>query len=89
MFGLEINVIAAYIFGLILLYIIGRVFLKPLKFILKLIYNALLGGILLLLVNLPIGFLGIHIGINPITALVAGLLGVPGVIFLTILQMLK
>ena len=44
MFGIELNVIAAYIFGLILLYIIGRVLLTPLKFILKLVYNSLLGG---------------------------------------------
>lgn len=89
MFGMELNVIAAYIFGLILLYIIGRVLLTPLKFILKLIYNSLLGGVLLYLINFPMGFFGIHVGINPLTALIAGFLGVPGVILLIILQILK
>lgn len=86
--GLEIEfgVILAYAAGLILLYFIGWILIIPIKYLVKLIINGVIGGILLLLVNLLGGFIGIHIAINPITAIIAGFLGVPGVILLIILQ---
>ncbi|QXM07147.1 pro-sigmaK processing inhibitor BofA family protein [Crassaminicella indica] len=84
--GIELNIILAYAFGLILLYILGYILLIPIKWIIKLVYNGIIGGIMLLLINLAGGFFDIHIAINPITALVAGLLGVPGVVLMIILQ---
>ncbi|BBB90852.1 MAG TPA: pro-sigmaK processing inhibitor BofA family protein [Methylomusa anaerophila] len=86
MFGFEFNVIIAYIFGIILIYLIGRVFLMPIKLVFKLIYNALIGGLMLWVVN----FIGSHfaftIGINPVTALIAGFLGLPGVVLLILFK---
>jgi inhibitor of the pro-sigma K processing machinery len=41
------NVIIAFIFGIFLLYLIGRLFVVPIQLILKLIYNAIIGGIML------------------------------------------
>jgi inhibitor of the pro-sigma K processing machinery len=83
----EYNVIFAYVFGIILLYVIGRMFLMPIKLIFRLIYNALIGGVMLWALN----FIGLHIGftiaINPITALVAGFLGLPGVILLILFKL--
>ena len=84
--GFELGVILAYAFGLILLYIVGWILLVPLKFIIKLIWNGIIGGIMLLLVNLVGGIWGISIVINPITALIVGFLGVPGVGLLILLQ---
>lgn len=86
--GLEIEfgVILAYAAGLILLYFIGWILIIPIKYLVKLIINGVIGGILLLLVNLLGGFIGIHIAINPITAIIAGFLGVPGVILLIVMQ---
>lgn len=84
--GFELSIILAYAFGLILLYVVGWILLIPIKLIIRLIWNGVIGGILLLLVNFVGGFLGIGIVINPITALVAGLLGVPGVVLLLLLQ---
>ena len=40
--GLQYDVIIAYAFGLILLYIIGWLLLVPLKIILKFIYNGII-----------------------------------------------
>ncbi|SET02017.1 inhibitor of the pro-sigma K processing machinery [Natronincola peptidivorans] len=84
--GFELSVILAYAFGLILLYIVGWILLIPLKFIIRLIWNGIIGGIMLLLVNLIGGIWGISIVINPISAIMAGFLGVPGVILLLLLQ---
>ncbi len=80
--GIELSVIFAYALGLILLYVIGYLLLFPFKWILKLIYNGIIGGILLLVVNLVGKMIGFSIVINPITALIAGFLGIPGVVML-------
>jgi len=86
MLGIEYNVILAYIFGIILLYLAGWVLLVPLKYLLRLIFNGILGGISLILINIFGGLIGIHIGVNPITALISGMLGIPGISLLLILQ---
>jgi len=83
-----LNIILAYAFGLILLYIIGYILLVPIKWIIKLIYNGIIGGVLLFLFNFIGGFWDIHIAINPLTALIAGFLGIPGVLLILVLQWL-
>jgi len=87
--GVETNTLLAYLFGLIVIYVIGRILIIPIKLMTKLLVNAVLGGVTLWLVNMFGGAIGINIGINVITALVAGLLGIPGVILLLILNYLK
>ncbi|WP_066503935.1 pro-sigmaK processing inhibitor BofA family protein [Abyssisolibacter fermentans] len=86
--GIELNVILAYAFGLILLYLIGWILIIPLKYIFKLIINGLIGGVVLLALNFAGKFIGFSIGINPITALIVGFLGIPGVILLLLLNYL-
>jgi len=83
--GMEVSIILAYALGLILLYIIGWVLLVPLKFILKLIWNGILGGIMLFIINIIGGYFGFHIIINPLTALITGLLGIPGVVLIVLI----
>ena len=70
------DVILAYAVGLVLLYAVGWLLLVPLKIILKFIYNAIIGGIILWVLNLVGGFIGITVAINPVTALIVGFLGV-------------
>jgi len=78
--------ILAYAFGLLLLYVVGRALIMPLKILIKLVYNALVGGAALLLLNFVGGYFGLHIALNPVTALVVGFLGVPGVVLLLVLR---
>jgi inhibitor of the pro-sigma K processing machinery len=80
------DVILAYAVGLVLLYAVGWLLLVPLKIILKFIYNAIIGGIILWVLNLVGGFIGITVAINPVTALIVGFLGVPGLILILLLQ---
>lgn len=74
--------------GIILLLVFGRFLLWPIKKIIGLIVNAILGGILLFLFNIIGAYFGMAIEINPLNAIIAGLLGVPGVVLILIFQMI-
>lgn len=66
------------IFGcIIVLWIIGRVFSIPIKAIIKLVLNSILGGVLIFLINLIGGAFGFHIGLNIGTSILIGILGIP------------
>jgi inhibitor of the pro-sigma K processing machinery len=54
----------------------------------KLIFNAVIGGIVLVIINFIGGFLSFHIGLNIITAVIVGLMGIPGVILLIVLKII-
>lgn len=82
----EFNIILAYIFGVALIYLVGRIFFMPLKLVLRLIYNGLIGGAMLWVLNFVGAYFGFTIAINPITALVAGFLGMPGIIILVLFK---
>lgn len=86
---MELHVVIAYIVGVLLLYVLARLLLLPIRILLRLIYNALLGAALLALANWIGGSVGgLYLPINPVTALVAGFLGLPGVVLLIVLQRL-
>ncbi|MBO5453646.1 MAG: pro-sigmaK processing inhibitor BofA family protein [Clostridia bacterium] len=78
--------IGAYSIGLILLFLVLRVFYTPLKVVFKLCVNTLAGGFILILINFIGKFVGINIGMNVLTSLVVGILGIPGVSLMLILQ---
>ncbi len=85
---METNTIITYLACIFFLLIIGRIFILPLKSILKLIGNAILGGILIFIINLIGAAFNFHIGLNIGTAIVVGILGVPGAVLLTFLKFL-
>lgn len=76
----------AFIFLLVL--ITGRILVKPLRFLMKLVFNSLVGLILLAVFNFIGGFVDFTIPVNLVTVLVAGFLGLPGLILLIVLQIL-
>lgn len=67
-------------------WIIGKVFSIPLKAIGKLILNSILGGVLIFIINLVGQLFSFHIGLNVVTSLLVGILGIPGAILLIILK---
>ena len=81
MFGLQASVLLTYAGAVLLLFLLGKIFLWPLKLILKLVVSSVIGGVILLAVNLVAGAIGLVL----ITALVVGVLGIPGVILLLVL----
>lgn len=84
---MEFEYIGYFLVAILGLYILVKLFAWPLKLLFKLIVNAVLGVILLILVNFVGQYFNFYIGINAITALIAGFLGVPGVIFLIIFKL--
>lgn len=68
--------------GVVLLFVM----IKLLKWPLKILINGVLGVVILYVVNLVGANFNFVLAINPITALIAGFLGIPGVILLAILQ---
>lgn len=87
------NLLLAYAGGLLLLYVLGKLFFLPAKLFGRLIGNAILGGIVLLLINWAGTMLAnagasftLHLPLNLFTALIVGLLGVPGVLLVAVLQ---
>lgn len=51
-----------------ILFVIGKIFIIPIKKVLKLIFNSILGGALIFLINLIGGGWGFHIGLNIYTS---------------------
>jgi len=82
------NLLGAYAVGLILLFVLIKLFYTPLKAALKLCLNALAGGVALFIINFLGQFVGINVGVNPLTSVIVGLLGIPGVSLMLILQIL-
>lgn len=77
MIVLDFNTIIVYLGCVIFLFLIGKLFILPLKSIIKLIGNSILGGILIFIVNIIGGLFNFHIGLNIGTAVITGILGIP------------
>ena len=82
------NSVLVYILALVGVCLIAKLLSAPLKIVFKLLANAVVGAIVLVLINFIGGFFAFHIDLNFITALIAGALGVPGVIILAIIELL-
>ena len=66
----------------------GKILILPIKIVVKLIVNSILGGLIILLINwIGVAF-NLHIGLNIFTSIFVGILGIPGAILLTILKLL-
>ena len=83
---MDFNNIIVFLACTIFIFLIGRFFVIPLKIILKILGNSIVGALIIFLVNLVGNIYGFHIGINVITTLIVGILGIPGAILLILLK---
>lgn len=79
------KIIAAAL-GLFFLISLLRLFRAPLRLVLRLTLNTFLGFLALWIVQITAGFSGISLGFNLWNALTVGVLGVPGLVLLFLLQ---
>ncbi|NLL20158.1 MAG: pro-sigmaK processing inhibitor BofA [Firmicutes bacterium] len=86
MFNFDLNYIIAFFFGVLVLYILAKLLYAPMRIILRFLGNTITGGLLLALFNMVGSFWGVQIGLNVITAVITGIMGIPGIILLLILQ---
>ena len=85
---MDFNSIIAYIACIFFLFIFGKIFIVPIKTILRLIINSVLGGIIIFIINLIGTIWNFHIGLNLITSIFVGILGIPGAIVIIIIKLL-
>lgn len=86
MFNFDLNYIIAFFFGVLVLYILAKLLYVPMRIVLRFLGNTVIGGLLLALFNMVGPIWGLQIGLNVITAVIIGLMGIPGIVLLLILQ---
>ena len=79
---ISLDMIVYALVGLALLFLI----IKLLKWPLKILINGILGIKLLYIANIVGSYIGFVLPVNAISALIAGFLGIPGIIFLVLFQ---
>lgn len=84
--NLDFSMILYFVLGLVVLYVFSWIFFAPLRIIGKLVLNAMLGAVLIV----ALGWIGgpFTLALNPISAMVVGVLGIPGVIVLYLIKFL-
>lgn len=85
--GLQIGVLLTYAGAIILIFIVGKLFVWPIKLVLKLLASSLIAGAAIVLINTAGTGLGIAIPLNVLNALAAGVLGIPGLVMLLIFSL--
>lgn len=83
---MDLAVILPFLGALIVLFIILKILALPFKIIIKLLINGLVGGAIIWVINLIGAGFGFSITLNWITAIIVGILGIPGAIIIAILQ---
>ena len=81
------NILITFVVCIIAIFILGKIFAWPLKGTIKLIGNSIIGGIIIFLINVVGANFNFHMGLNIGTALVVGILGIPGAVLLIILTL--
>ena len=76
----------SFLVALIVLFLVLKIIAAQIKIIIKLMINALAGGVVLFLINMIGAGFGFVLDINWITSLIVGIFGVPGVILVILLQ---
>lgn len=84
---MNFNNIIVYIACIFFLFIFGKVFIVPIKTILKLVLNSVLGGVVIFLINFIGAYFNFHIGLNLVTSIFVGILGIPGAIVIVIIKL--
>ena len=73
-----------YIIAILVLFVVLKILSLPMRIIIKFIINEIVGGIVIIIINL----FGVGLELTWLTAAIVGFLGVPGVIIVAIMQFL-
>ena len=78
--------ILSLILPVLLVFLLLRIIALPVRLGVKILLNSACGFACLWRLNWIAGFTGIFFPINPVTALIAGFLGLPGIALLAVVQ---
>lgn len=79
---------ATLILPILLLFLLVRLMVLPIKIGWKLLLNSACGFLCLWLLNTISGFTGVWFPINAVTVITAGFLGLPGIGLLAVVQLM-
>ncbi len=80
-----------FIIGAVLLlglYVMMALLYQPIRLLVRLLACLVTGVVLLVPANFILGYVDMHLAINPFTVLVAGILQLPGLVMLIVLSLL-
>lgn len=83
--AINILIIAGCAFAILVL---GKILLFPIKKLIRLFFNSIIGGVIIFVINKIGTIWGFHIGLNIFTAIFVGILGIPGAVLLIILKLI-
>ncbi len=83
---MDTNGAITFLTCIIMLFLVGKIFILPMKSIIKLILNSIIGAVIIYIINKIGAIWGFYIGLNWITSIFVGVLGIPGAILLIILK---
>lgn len=84
----NIYIVMAWVAGIIIVFAFSKALKVPIKIGIKLFINGLLGGFIIVVLNLVGQYFNFTISLNIFSALIVGTLGLPGVILVIILRYL-
>lgn len=84
--GVEPVTIILYLIGFAMIFILCRVFIKPIKWTIRLLLSCAIGSVVMFVSNRLLLSLGIGFCINPLTTMISGVLGLPGMIMTLVLS---
>ncbi len=80
------RIIFTFIACIAILIVFGKYFSFPIKKIIKLVGNSILGAIIIFFINLVGTSFNFHIGFSIVNSIIVGILGIPGAILLVLLK---
>lgn len=85
---MDIMSVVWFAVGAFALLLLLDVLSTPLSIALQVLANSMAGGLSLFLANAAFGWAGLHLPVNPVSAVLTGMLGLPGVVGLIVLRTL-
>lgn len=83
---MDSNSIIIYLACICFLFLFGKLFILPIKTIIKLVLNSIIGAILIYIINIVGGIFNFHLGLNLVTTIFTGIFGIPGVVLLVVIK---
>lgn len=85
---IQMETVLFVFFAVALIFFIARLATSPVQMMLKLLMNSLLSVVLLCFISMIGEYWGIYLPINPVTVLIIAILGLPGLLLVSVLYFL-
>lgn len=85
---IQMETVLFVFFAVALIFLIARLATAPVQMMLKLLLNSVLSVVILCFISIVGEYWGIHLPINPVTVLLVAILGLPGLLLISVLYFL-